>query len=80
VAAPTRVRRGIMHRSAFPDALTWLAVHGRAPAVVDAWRSFVAESAPGQGTSAAEPTEDGTPRRRRRRRRRRGRFQRPRAE
>jgi poly(A) polymerase len=80
VAAPLRVRRAVMHRSAFPDALTWLAIHGRAPAVVDAWRSLTAESAKAHGISTAEPTEDGIPRRRRRRRRRRGRFQRPKVE
>jgi poly(A) polymerase len=80
VAAPMRVRRGIVHRSAFSDALTWLAIHGHAPAVVDAWRTFVTESASHHGQSAQETDEGGVPRRQRRRRRRRGRFHRPLAE
>ena len=80
VTAPTRVRRGLIHRSAFPDALTWLAIHGHAPAAVEAWRTFVTESASHPGTAAREPEEGGVPQRRRRRRRRRGRFHRPPAE
>ncbi len=72
VDAPTRVRRGLIHRSSFSDALTWLAIHGHAPAVVDSWRAFVTESASHHGAVARETEEGGAPRRRRRRRRRHG--------
>jgi poly(A) polymerase len=71
VTAPTRVRRGLMHRSAFSDALTWLAIHGHAPATVDSWRSFVAESASQHQAVVREAADINLPSRRRRRRRRR---------
>jgi poly(A) polymerase len=80
VNAPSRVRRGLIHRSAFSDALTWLAIHGNVPAAVDSWRAFVTESASDRGAGAREPEEGVVPRRRRRRRRRRGGFHRRTAE
>ena len=57
---PTRAVRGILTRPSFPDALTWLAIHGKDPEAVTRWRELAAKG-PG-------------PRRekRRRRRRRRG--------
>jgi tRNA nucleotidyltransferase/poly(A) polymerase len=77
VTAPARVRRGLVHRSAFPEALTWLDIHGHAPAALEAWRSFMAESASARGASPHPADESDVPRRRRRRRRRRGRLHRP---
>ena len=69
VTAPARVRHGLAHRSAFPEALTWLEIHGNAPAASESWRSFVLDSG-----AAYTPQMDGgdaaRPRRRRRRRRR----------
>ena len=67
-----RARRALMHRGPFPEALTWLEIHGHAPEVVEHWRGFV-EAA---GTFEAEAAVEGAerPRRRRRRRRRRRQF------
>ena len=74
VTAPARVRRGLTHRSAFPEALTWLEIHGDAPAVVESWRLFLTESATAHGPTPVD--EGGAPHPRRRRRRRR-RYPRP---
>lgn len=59
-------RRMLMQRGAFPDALTWLHLHGDAPESVGFWR--------GQAAAEEGPTE---PARRRGRRRRSGRRRRP---
>ncbi len=64
---PARARLALAHRSIFPDALTWLEMHGDAPDIVEAWRA-VEREAPG-----AVPVAADRPRRRPRRRRRRGR-------
>jgi poly(A) polymerase len=75
VTAPARIRRVLAHRSAFPEALTWLDVHGDAPRAVEEWRSFLAESPGGprapRALSPPGANADGEPRRKRRRRRRR---------
>jgi poly(A) polymerase len=71
-----RAQRGLAHRPLFADALTWLEIHGDAPALVEHWRAM----APGPGSTTSAPDQtatgpaDGPPRRRRRRRRRRNRF------
>jgi poly(A) polymerase len=68
--ASARHKRAIIHRSAFPAALTWLELHGNAPEIVGAWRELQAslvEEAP----ATIQPTGEIPPRRRRRRRRRR---------
>ena len=64
-----RHRRAIMHRSAFPAALTWLELHGNAPELVTSWRELHSETAelPSEGMNVQG---DVPPRRRRRRRRR----------
>jgi poly(A) polymerase len=67
VNAAPGARRAVSHRSVFPDALTWLEIHGGVPEVVANWRAFLAE-APGRPTTA-----EGALRPPRRRRRRRGR-------
>lgn len=72
VTAPERVRRSLAHRNVFPEALTWLEIHGNAPSVIESWRSFVAESAPIHRLAHVDEAV-----RPRRRRRRRGRFRRP---
>jgi poly(A) polymerase len=63
-----RAQRGLLHRAAFADALTWLEIHGDAPETVARWQALAAGVAP-----AADDEGDDHPRRRRRRRRRRGR-------
>jgi poly(A) polymerase len=70
--ASLRARRALLHRSAFRDAVTWLAVHGDAPDLAEQWSSFTSEPAAGED---ARP--HGQPRRRRRRRRRGNRAPRP---
>jgi poly(A) polymerase len=71
VAAPPRAQRALAHRSIFRDALTWLDIHGRAPALVEHWTSVAANAPPAPGPG--QPLEGEPPpfRRRRRRRRRR---------
>ena len=72
--APFKAQRSLLHRHVFPDALTWLEIHGERPDVLAHWRGLQAEPAPGT------PLPDGNvpgaaplplQRRRRRRRRRR---------
>lgn len=79
--ASPRTRRTLMSRGPFEDALTWLAIHGGSPEVVEHWKGFIeavraeapdaGQGSPGEGTATDQP---GEPRRRRRRRggRRRG--------
>lgn len=72
-----RAARSLPHRPAFPDALTWLDVHGDAPEVLESWRqAHRHRSAPQAGDQPQPPTDGhnpaGTGRRRRRRRRGRG--------
>ena len=62
-------RRMLMQRSAFPDALTWLEIHGDAPEKLEFWRDHGAGTVP-----EGDPGEAGPRRRRRRRGRRRARF------
>ncbi|HZB25679.1 MAG TPA: polynucleotide adenylyltransferase PcnB [Vicinamibacterales bacterium] len=73
IDAPARAQRGVLHRSAFPEALTWLEIHGDRPDAVAHWRELqqqqVAPDAAPVGEAADHPL-----RRRRRRRRRRPRF------
>jgi poly(A) polymerase len=69
INASPRHKRAILHRSAFPNALTWLELHGAAPEMVEMWRALQSEGAP-EPPDGVEPVE-GAPRRRRRRRRRR---------
>ena len=79
--ASPRTRRTLMSRGPFEDALTWLAIHGSSPEVVEHWKGFIeavrtatsdAPAAPQD--EGAGPDQPGAPRRRRRRRggRRRG--------
>lgn len=78
---PPRVARGIVHRPAFDDALTWLEVFGDSPDGVASWREMRqhrkhahAETPPQSGHvegHPAVPAPDGQRKRRRRRRRRR---------
>jgi len=65
-----RARLGLMNRSSFKEALTWLEIHGGVPEVVEHWKGFI-EAA---GTTAPPvDAEEGDDRPKRRRRRRRGR-------
>ena len=42
--APYRTQRGLLHRSTFHEALTWLEIHGDRPEVVEHWRELVAQA------------------------------------
>jgi poly(A) polymerase len=68
--ASARHKRAVMHRSAFPAALTWLELHGNAPEIVASWRRLQNETL-GEMPEGTTPSSEGPPRRRRRRRRRR---------
>jgi poly(A) polymerase len=67
---PPRAANGLMARTAFRDALTWLEIHGNNPDVMQHWRSLMAGEVDPSGASG--PIR---PRRRRRRRRRRDNMQ-----
>jgi poly(A) polymerase len=80
-----RVKRALIHRAPFEEALTWLEIHGHAPEALEHWRGFMeaagelpVETEEGAGAEQAAPS-DGRRRARRRggRRGRRGgrRFQ-----
>ena len=71
LGAHARAQRALTHRHIFPDALTWLDIHGDRPELVAHWRTVLAELS--SHAPAAPETTDGEPplvRRRRRRRRR----------
>lgn len=67
--APVRVERGLLHRSAFPEAVTWLEIHGDRPEAVAHWRQLQQQAA--HPPASVEEAADHPFRRRRRRRRRR---------
>ena len=76
--ATPRTQKGLLHRHVFPDALTWVDIHGRAPEVLAHWKALASEqaNAPADaagdaGGDAGEARDPSAPRRRRRRRRRR---------
>jgi len=72
VNAPLRAQRGLLHRSTFPEAVTWLEIHGDRPEVVDHWRQLQAQSVPsGPHHHATGEMAAAGPYQRRRRRRRR---------
>jgi poly(A) polymerase len=66
--APSRVQRALLHRSAFPEAVTWLEIHGDRPEAVEHWRQLQHAAFP---PAPVEEAADRPFRRRRRRRRRR---------
>ena len=76
--ASPRTRRTLMSRGPFEDALTWLAIHGNSPEVVEHWKGFI-EAVRTETPDAsiaphhAGPGPDGPDVARRRRRRRGGR-------
>ena len=74
IESPARAQRGLLHRSVFDDALTWLEIHGDRPDAVAHWRELKAQAAshphPANEASAEPGAETPFPRRRRRRRRR----------
>ena len=74
VTATPRAQRGVLHRAAFPEALTWLDIHGERPDVVEHWRQLQQHPAHPSGATEAAPAERPFRRRRRRRRRRRAPF------
>jgi poly(A) polymerase len=72
IQAPLRAQRGVVHRSTFAEALTWLEIHGERPDVVEHWRQLQAETAPSvpHHHAPGELITAGPFQRRRRRRRR----------
>jgi poly(A) polymerase len=86
MGAHPRAQRQLVDRGVFPDALTWLEIHGHAPELVEHWQGVLADAAenpaPGEsdapgdhaGNAVHPPPQGGEQphgRRRRRRRRRR---------
>jgi poly(A) polymerase len=72
IQAPHRTQRTLLHRSTFPEAVTWLEIHGDRPDVVDHWRQLqvqAAQSAPHHHPTGELATAGPYQRRRRRRRR-----------
>ena len=67
---PARAQRGLLHRSAFPEALTWLEIHGNRPEVVAHWKYLQAQGIPHHDHGATALLAAGPFQRRRRRRRR----------
>jgi poly(A) polymerase len=70
--APHRAQRALLHRSTFPEALTWLEIHGGRPDVLAHWRDIQSQ-APSSGHhhhTVGEGVAAGPYQRRRRRRRR----------
>jgi len=61
---PARVARGVLTRECFPDALTWLRIHGQDPDAVVRWEDLAA-----QGPGPRRRRRSGRRRRGRRRRR-----------
>jgi poly(A) polymerase len=74
IHAPHRAQRGVLHRSTFDEALTWLDIHGERPETVAHWRALQAESLTRQPHGHDDLSEPAARPRRRRRRRRRSRF------
>jgi poly(A) polymerase len=71
-----RAKRGLMHRTPFPEAMVWLEMHGRSPEALEHWRGFIEASGPlttPEAEPAVETAADGEGLPARRRRRRRGR-------
>ena len=69
--AGSRGHRGLVHRSIFREALTWLEIHGADPAVVQYWTAQAAGASTQHAAPDGENGEQSPFRRRRRRRRRR---------
>lgn len=69
VDAPPRILRGLSHRPAFAEALTWLEIHGQTPDVAARWRAI--EQDQSHRAHDEQPLTAPADRRRRRRRRRR---------
>ena len=73
IDGPARAQRGLLHRSAFPEAVTWLEIHGDRPDAVAHWRQ-IQEQGSNPHPAAQEAADRPFRRRRRRRRRRRAPF------
>jgi poly(A) polymerase len=74
LAASPRAQHALTHRSMFPEALTWLEIHGGEPDLVAHWRALLTDQANDREDAVAEEgggSESPPARRRRRRRRRR---------
>ena len=74
LGASPRAQQALAHRHVFPDALTWLDVHGQSPELAAHWTAILAERGqepPHHVTGEGDPSPF-----RRRRRRRRGRRRR----
>ncbi|MPZ16594.1 MAG: polynucleotide adenylyltransferase PcnB [Luteitalea sp.] len=74
---PVRAQRGVLHRSALGDAVTWLELHDNRPDVVAYWRDLLAQRGRARPVDGSDPDDQDLRSRRRRRRRRGGRRSRP---
>jgi hypothetical protein len=72
LTAPARTQKGLLHRSTFDEAVTWLEIHGDRPDVVAHWRALQAQGVHAQPQEP--PIETPFRARRRRRGRRRAPF------
>jgi poly(A) polymerase len=71
LSASPRAKHALTHRHIFPEALTWMEIHGSAPEAVEHWKRLAASGDVASDPAAeSAPAEARTPRRRRRRRRR----------
>ncbi|MGH9159753.1 MAG: hypothetical protein ACRD2X_07165, partial [Vicinamibacteraceae bacterium] len=74
---PVRAQRGILHRGALGDAVTWLELHGNRPDVVAYWRELLAQRGRARPVDGTSSDDQDSRSHRRRRRRRGGRRSRP---
>lgn len=55
--APMRRQHGVVRRSSFADALTWMEIHGQSPDIVAYWRALAEEAGP--APRRRHPQDDG---------------------
>ena len=71
IQGPQRGHRGLLHRAALNEAITWLEIHGNRPDAVAHWRELQAAEPAGPFADGHEAIQAPLVRRRRRNRRRR---------
>src|SRR6185295_10175093 len=74
VTASPKAQRALSHRAIFPEALTWLEIHGDVPELVEHWKAILAEGGATEAPAENADTPPATFERRKRRRRRRRRY------
>lgn len=71
IQGPQRGHRGLLHRAALNEAITWLEIHGNRPEVAAHWRELQAAEPAGPHAAGEDAARAPLARRRRRRRGRR---------